>query len=255
MRPLTTAYLDAGARLVTHALDHDVASTDRHPLLAWLSQPALITEVQRQIDDGTLPPDLHAPSQGSFRDRWEFHHLYIRDFVTWIRLKSQRTTFPAEVADEIRDAFDSTDRASDLIRRIGRANLESLLESPHFRTQLVLTAISGSHQNRAAVPDFYSHVEERWLPILRKVLGRYELELRTGVEERDVLDILTAIGEGLALRELAEPSSGDVRGRRSTLQSTAALALLLACTADVDISLDQAVDELIDQRRSDQLRG
>jgi hypothetical protein len=60
-----------------------------------------------------------------------------------------------------------------------------------------------------------------------------------------VVEILTAVCEGLALRELADPSGGAKRERRLRLQGTTALALLSACLDPGDgLSLDELVDRI-----------
>jgi len=54
--------------------------------------------------------------------------------------------------------------------------------------------------------------------------------------------ILIAVAEGLALRELVEPTTGDARKRRESLQGLTVLALLMACTGTDGRTVDEALE-------------
>lgn len=244
-RGLTIAYLDAGVEIIRRGLDHNLNSHESHPVLRAVSRPAVIREVNAAIAATRSPTDKREAGDGTFRDRWRLHRDYIGDLLVWIRRKNQRSDFPDLVAAQISAALDSASPPSKVLYNMGRANLESLFARTDFRLQLFLVAIGSSPENRSAMPDLYSHVDDRWLPFIQSALARYRLTLRPGVTEQDLLDILTAIGEGLALRELADPTSGADRARRASLQSTAALALLLACVSEDQKTLEEASDELI----------
>jgi hypothetical protein len=247
---LSVAYLDAGAELISRALDHDLTSETPNPFLECLSQKRLERDVNRRITARDLAETLD-PTDGKFRGRWKRHYHYLAHLIRWVQHKNQRKGFPAAVAAAIYQAVaDPLEPVSTRIREIGKANLESLFESSHFRIQLFLINLGASDRNRSLLPDFYLHVEQRWLPTIRELVVQNHLTLRPGIREEDLLDILTAIGEGLTLRELADRSTGSDRERRLSLQATAALALLVACTSDDGVSLEDAADEVIRKHRA-----
>jgi hypothetical protein len=241
---LSVAYLDAGAELIRQALDHDLSSKASDRVLPWISVAKLTKEVNRRIVARELSDDLD-PNLGKFRDRWDLRAEYIRDLMAWVQRRNQRRDFPQEVAAALAAAGNAPHPVSKWIREVGKANLESLFTNAHFRVQLFLINFGATDQNRDLLPDFYAHVDENWLPTITDVLKHNHLSLRPGIDEQDMLDILTAIAEGLTLRELTDPSKGEKKARRTALQATAALALLVACTSDDNVSLEDAADELI----------
>lgn len=239
---LTYEYLEAGVELIAEALDHDPAE-GTHPFLGWLSQRAVIDAVtSRRKLRGAV---------GTLRDRWQPHSRYLSDLVIWIRSRRPDRSFPVLNADLIAAAFNSHATASQLIRGISRPVQEGILANPLFRLQLLALSVLGSPKYRASdeygagAPDLYDEIDQRWLPLLNGYLTEKQLELRNGIDETDLVEILTAVGEGLALRELADPSTGTKRERRLRLQGTTALALLMACRDPGDgLTLDDHVDQL-----------
>ena len=231
--------------MVVQALEQEFGTGRPHPLFRWLTNDQLFAAMRQQR------PDVESwGSEGSFRARWEPHEAFIRDLVRWLRVRQMRPTYPRRSPGRIREAFESSESASKLIRRIGRANLDYLFGTPLFRLQVFSAIVSPPEPPVESNTGFYLEVEKRWLPIIARIFKTYEFRLRPGVTQRDLLTILTAVGEGLALREMADPTTGRRRQERVKLQATTALALLIACTSDTAESLDDAVDRLVAQRRS-----
>jgi hypothetical protein len=237
--PLTVEYLEAGAQVVAEALDHDPLNAELHPFLSFLSRG----EIQRAVNRrGNLKG-----SEGTIADRWTPHTTYIRDLIAWMRHRRGNRSFPARAAEFISTALASAPSPSAVVRTISEANQGQLFANPLFRLQLLAAAVLGAPQARASAPDIYDEIDERWTPFFETFLTRYGLTLRPGVSVQDLVEVLVAVGEGLALRELAAPSDGEDRQRRLRLQGTATLALLSAFVAkpgDSD-TVDQTVDSLL----------
>jgi hypothetical protein len=241
---LTYEYLEAGVDLIAQALDHDPRE-GVHPFLGWLSQRAVI--------DATAARGVLRGGVGTLRDRWEPHSRYLADLIEWIRYKRPDRSFTVREADFVSSALGSHATASQLIRGLSRAVQQGVFVNPLFRLQVLFVSVLGSpkyrasEEHKAGAPNIYVEVDKRWLEILGVFLDTNHLELRPGLHETDVIEILTAVGEGLALRELADPTAGARRERRLRLQGTVALALLAAC---VDRGDGLTLDALVDQYQS-----
>jgi hypothetical protein len=236
---LTYEYLEAGVGLIEEALNHDPAN-GTHPFLGWLTQRSV---VQATTARGNLAGGL-----GALRDRWEPHARYISDLMRWIQNKRPERSFPKRQERLIKDALKSHATISQMIRGLSRAAQASILVNHRFRLKLLALSVLGSPKYQSSdeyKTDLYTGIDEQWLPIVHRYLQERGLELRPGIHEPDLVEILTAIGEGLALRELADPSTGARRERRLRLLGTAALALLVACIDDGNgQTLDDAANEL-----------
>jgi hypothetical protein len=237
---LTREYLDAGVELITDALDHDPAE-GTHPFLGWLSQRTLVDAVTAR---GYLRGAL-----GSLRDHWEPYSNYVTDLLVWSRyVRTRRSRFPVREVRRIRAAFESNATISHLIRGLSREVQRGILTDELFRLQLVLLSVAGSPKYRESgalgdTAEIYAEIDRRWLPLVHRFLTSRRLSLRPGVDEVDLVEIVTAVGEGLALRELADPTSGARRERRLRHQGTVILALLFACIDPGDSApLDEALD-------------
>lgn len=238
---LTREYLEAGVDLIASALDHDPAE-GVHPFLGWLSQ--------RTVIDATTARGFLAGAKGTLRDRWQPHSNYLTDLVLWIRHRRPDRSFPSRERTKVAAAFESQATISQVIRGLSRGVQIGIFANPLFRLQLLALAVLGSPKYREeqggfenGAPEIYEEIDKRWLPLVHAFLSAREVELRRGVEEGDLIEILTAVGEGLALRELADPTADSKRERRLRLQGTTALALILACMDPGDgLTLDAAVD-------------
>ena len=239
---LTCEYLEAGVDLIASALDHD-PETGVHPFLQWLSQ-------RRVVEAVNVRGNLRA-ADGTLRDRWQPHARYLGDLVTWIRLRRPARSFPVRERDRVSAAFATNATVSQLVRGLCREVQTGIVTNPLFRLQLLAVSVLGSPRYREseeygqAAPELYEELDKRWLPVLHAFLDRNEVELRPGVEPRDLVELVTAVGEGIALRELADPTEGSRRARRMSLQGTAALALIAAFVDRGDgMNLDEYLDSI-----------
>jgi hypothetical protein len=239
---LTHEYLEAGVHLIEKALDHDPRD-GIHPFLGWLSQKAVIK--------ATTGRGYLGGAEGTLRDRWQPHARYVSDLVLWIRNKRPDQSFPNRKAGLIQDALRSHATVSQLIRGLSHAAQDGILTNSRFRLQLLALSVLGSPRYRASkeyndiAPSIYRDMDQQWLQIVHGYLKERGLELRPGIQESDLVEILIAVGEGLALRELADPTVGARHESRLRLQGTTALALFAACLDHQDgHTLDELVDNL-----------
>lgn len=239
---LTHEYLEAGRDLVEQALRAGAQDGKPHPFLRWMSRSAVIAAVDARGHNQGNP--------GTFRDRWMRHADYIGDLVRWIRRRRSENRFRVSNDALLAALEDAQVQPSALIRELTRSNLASLFENPLFRFQLLASAVAdpaGRSDARtgttAADDEFYREVEASWVPVVTAFMSAHGLSLRPGVQLTDLMAILIAVGEGLAMRELAQPTSGDDRARREALQGLTALALLLGCTGRDGRTVDEALDD------------
>jgi hypothetical protein len=235
--PLTYEYLEAGTRLISAALNHPPADQGNHPFLRWLSRAEVIKEVgESELNNGN----------GSFRYRWRFHADYIADLIAYLRWRRKESVLPLREPTQIEEALRS-EKPSEAIGTVTELNLEGLFGSAFFPLQVVALAVIGSSDGDAGLAhNFYEEAAEQWGGIIESFLGAYGLQLRDEVTISDLVEILMAIGDGLALRELADRTEGAERARRLKLQATTAMALLLTLVDDEDPrTLAERTDSLV----------
>lgn len=234
---LTREYLETGVELIADNLRAPAEGVS--PFLAWLSQRELVSAVTAR---GSL-----AGAVGTLRDRWPSHASYIADLLTWIMHERSRREPPRLVTPV------STDppRPSAVVRHISRQVQQSVFRNPLFRLQLVALAVTAARRGGSPTggdADMYEEIDARWRPLITAFLTERGVSLRRGITEREIVEILTAVGEGLALRELERETTGASHERRLALQGITALALLAACVDIGDgLTLDEAVDRIAER--------
>lgn len=230
--------LEAGAELIEQALDHDAASAELHPFLAFLSRGSVIRAINAR---GNRMSQEHI-----LKYRWNPHTDYIKDLIAYIRFRRGTRTFPARAGEWITAMMQSVPSPSIFVRTISNGNQSQLFANPLFRLQLLAAAVLGAPRTRMSAPDMYEEVDDQWLPFFEAFLAQHDRVMRPGVRARDLVEILVAIGEGFALRELIAPTVAEERHRRGSMQGTATLALLAACTVPADEDLPATLDQLVD---------
>ncbi len=237
---LTYEYLEAGTRLIASTLLEPRLQEGDHPFLRWLSRSSVIKEVGNGKLNG---------GDGSFRYRWPTHADYVRDLVAYFKWRRLESVLPLREPSRIKDALKSS-KPSAAITSVAQMNLEGLFNNVFFPLQLVALAVVGSSpRDPEASHDFYEEAAAQWTGIIEAFLERYQLTLRADVDIDDLVQILMSIGDGLALRELADPTKGPERTKRLALQGTAATALLLAAVDGNDSrSLAERTDDLVGDR-------
>lgn len=236
---LTYEYLEAGARLITASLGGPDTKPGDHQFLRWMSRTALFDKLQDS--------DLNV-GEASFRYRWKYHADYVRDLIAYIRWRRNKSVLPLRSPASIEDAL-SDSSPSTAIDAVARMNLEGLFANIYFPLQLVALAVAGASSDDAnVVDDFYDEASEQWRKVFEAFLDRYGFTLRDEVVLDDLVELLVAIGEGLALRELAEPAEGKRRERRLRLQALTAMALLTVAVDDGDSrTIAERTDDLLEE--------
>lgn len=102
-------------------------------------------------------------------------------------------------------------------------------------------------QEESTALHLFKEVDGGWRPNFAAFLSKYGLRLRRGLKMEHLIEMATAITEGLALRELADPTTGAKRETRLEVHATALLALLASLTVPVGDDPIR-VDEVIDAR-------
>jgi hypothetical protein len=228
--------LEAGAQLVEDALDHDPTSANTHPFLSYLSRGSLVRAIRTR---GKLPVEDHL-----LRYRWDPHTGYLHDLIAYMSFRRRSSSFAARRADWITTIINSDVPPPKAARRIADANQRQVLANPFFRIHLLVAAVLGAPNAGTTPPDPYAEVDDAWLPFFDAFIKHHHRKLRPGVSLRDMVEILVAVGEGIALRELASPADDNRRNHRITLQGTTALALMYAGTVPDDGATAFGLDTL-----------
>jgi hypothetical protein len=251
--PLTREYIAAGLDLIQEALNYDpTESSDGHPFLAWISQRRVVEVANTGGRIGGRA------TLASLRDRWEPHGNYLWDLVDHVRARRPSRSLPVRARDLIQGLLMANESAPAVVRRVGRKLMEGVFENPFFRLQLLALAVVGSAKFRGSpeageIAGFYDEIDERWDAIVQGFLAKYSLEPRVGVKERDLIQLGAALADGIALRELADPTRAAEREERLRLHSTGLLALLLSLTVpsgSPSVSIDKAVTAMVERRVS-----
>lgn len=248
--PLTEDYVNAGLSLVEEALNHDPDHNhEGHPFLTWISQRRVVETANQRSSP------MRSATVASLRDRWQPHGNYLWDLIDHIRARRPSRSFPERARETIRMLLLSRRSAPVIVRELGRDVQEGMFDNELFRIQLLGLAVVGgvNFQASSAMPKvsgIYDEIDERWMGIIDRFLEKFDLQYRVGVKQSDLIQLGTALTEGFALRELADPTSGHRREERLRLHSTGLLSILYSLTLPRDVeesnqSIDKAVNSMI----------
>jgi hypothetical protein len=241
--PLTAEYVHAGKEVINEVLEERPDKEKVHPFLyGVVPQQKLVDRVNER---GKL-----SASVGSLRDRWDRQGHYVHDLIDHIRLSRVGRSFPVRAADEIEESLKSDLKPSQLVREIGREVENGVFENEFFRLQLLTLAALGPPESRDPQEEttalhLFKEVDGGWRPNFEAFFGKYGLRLRRGVQMKHLIEMATAVTEGFALRELADPTEGAKRETRLEVHATALLALLASLTvpeAEDPIRVDEVID-------------
>ncbi len=228
----TIAALQAGYEQLTAFAKPSPPSTLK-PLRGLLSRKA--------IADAARTPDGLRVSETMLRDRWDPHENYVSDLMDWVAYL-HHSTWISQNAAIVARLESEADTIGTFIDEVAFSFQERFFaELPMFRVELLCYSL----MHEASIDDRLGHIyrdtTERWLPIFEQAIDRFGGTLRPGVDLSTLIEICTAVGDGLAVRELAEPTSGERRIERTRLLATATRAILAAATTGLeDVSPYQA---------------
>lgn len=252
--PVTAAYLAAGMALVerrlcpvterTSAVSGCKKSISR--LLSFVSQREVVKEVAN--NDARFPRKGSVPT---LRCTWKYHSDFIADLL---RFGLSAIHYPAARLSKMKELTDGAISGEEFVSSIHKIcylDLDSYLKIPMFRLQLVATASGeGDEVIQEAIAERYAETTGQWKIIYGRFLQARGLRARPGISLDVCADLLSAVAEGLALRQMADPTAQVIdHGREHSLLGTAALALILGCFEPSNtaggLSLEQAVREMV----------
>jgi len=259
--PVTASYLAAGMRLIERNLGPGGARTPvdlegdipvQRPLLSFLSERAVVAEVANNAY-----PFSRAGNVATLRSIWRSQSDFIADLL---RFGLWAAHYPAAHQHEVTAAAEQAIIGVDFVAAIHTIcywDLLVYLGMPMFRLQLVAAASSEDDEAiQRAISERYSETIGLWKELYASFLDVRGLRLREGITLDECADLLTAVAEGLALRQLADPNAKFFdHERRSSLLGKATLAVIKGCLESAEASdgltLEQAVHDMIhDHRRA-----
>jgi hypothetical protein len=259
---VTSAYLAAGLRLIHKHLgpgaerplaDPDDQNSVERPVLAFLSQRRVTNEIRYNPD-----PFVKVGSIGTLRSTWRSQSDYVADLLSFALWYLHE---PAHDADKIAPDAEQVVAGTDFVdaaHRLCFYDLTTVLESPHFRLELLTAAAAdGDEILQQALADNQAGAVQPWKQLYEEMFKARGLRLRPGISLDDFAEMLASLVSGYGLRGIGSPSSVNIDiERKRSMFGTAALALLLGCTEDDDagresISVEDRVHELIYGERPD----
>jgi len=251
--PVTAAYLAAGMRLVERHLgpdarrtpvDQDDETSLERPLLSFLSQRAVAAEVANNP-----VPFPRAGNVSTMRSTWRSHSDFIADLLSFGLWSYSRPAYWEN--SQITAAADQLKEGSGFSRSVhllAYANMVLFVTQSRFRLELVAAAAAdGDEVIREAMVEHYRGALGPWKQLLTEVLEARKMRLRPGITPDDFVNLLTAVAEGTALRELADPTAGIVdHANGRCLLGTAALTLISACMQPADGTEGTPIEQVVD---------
>lgn len=251
---VTAAYLAAAMRLVKRHLGPGekraaADSEDKNSvmqLLGFVSQREVVKEFKN--NEAPFP---RSGSVATMRCTWKSHSHFIADLL---RFGLSAVHYPVSRRRELENLAEDAISGEDFLsaaRRLCYWDLNGYLTIPMFRLQLVAAAsCEGNRVIQEAIAERYAETTGEWKIIYERFLEERGLRCRDGVSLDQIADLLSAVAEGLALRQLADPKAQVIdHDREDSLLGTAALALISAfCVDSTDttaLSFEQSVREMV----------
>ena len=257
--PVTAAYLAAAVRLVRRHLgpgtDPAGQSGDDNvdrPLLMFLSQRHVADEVEHN--------PFPFPSRGTtsaMRDRWKLQSHFLADLVSFVLWTAY---YPEQYKDVIANGAENLVRGADFAQAVIDFTYRvccTIASTVAFRLQLVAIAtINGDDALRQALAGKYQRGVAIWGQVYGEFIEARGLRLRPGMSLTDFTNILTAMLEGVVIREISDPDAAVINhDEQRSLLSTAALALVNGCLEPAEHadgrSLIDAVNDLVGRATPD----
>jgi hypothetical protein len=247
------SYLNAGTSLVIRNLAGTETLRDRDPKTYWsglsfLSQRAVVMEMANNP-----APFYQQGSLGQLRSTWASHHEFIDDLLAFcFSAMNYDPQYGAEIETRGSWLIDDSSFAA-AIERSAYHELAAIGAMPMFRLQLIMAAIAGRDDRiRHAIADNYQGALQPWRKIYAATFAARGLRLRDGVTLDELTDILAAVTEGLAIRQLGDADAKVVDDeRRRTLLSTAVAVVLLGALEPASGPRGAAIRDALDAMTRD----
>ena len=230
--PATRSYLQAGLRLLTHAVmppAHEGADPHIHPFVDFVSRKKVVDEVTQE-EHADLP---RRGSVGGLRDLWDPHRGFLMDLLrTSLLIDSWVSAVPGSTEAQLRDLTDPLE----IVAEVSLANAQALDRDAGFRIQILATIIAAQEPElHESLATMYAALNQSWAGVYATVIASLGFKLRDGITFEMLADLLTGLAEGLGLRHLAAPDKRILDAEQGTsLLSTGVLAILSSCLEPVD---------------------
>jgi hypothetical protein len=242
--PLTRAYLDAGLYLVAKQLEiqqpqPQLGQQDdgNPPFFEWLGRDEVLEEATRR-DEGRL-----VPSEGTFRHRWKYQPDYVSDLLAYA-LSPEHWTAHVGFDRQLVELLSSTGDLAEAIEEISYRDLCALLENPANKITL-LASVGAAKDPRAReiIGDTYKFVNAGWERLYQATFDSLGLKLRKGVSLQEFGDILAALADGIAVRQMGDAYANFIdHEQRTSLLGKAVLAVVAGC---IDIGDGMTLPEVV----------
>jgi hypothetical protein len=205
------SYLKAGANLVERHLGAPATVTPRSDGckeywsgLHFLSERALSREVA-----GLEPPFLRQRGTGPYRSTWASHDDYLNDLLSFL---FHAMNYDPQYGAELETRGDWLSDDLDFVGAVDRAAFHEILavcRMPLFRLQLIVCATADRNDGiHDTIASNYAGALEPWSKVYEQTIASRGLRLRKGITLEQFTNILAAIIEGFAIRQLGDPGAG-----------------------------------------------
>jgi hypothetical protein len=232
------SYLKAGANLVERHLGAPKVATpsgdgckEYWSGLNFLSERALSREVAN-LDE----PFLRQRGTGPYRSTWASHDDYLNDLLAFLfHAMNYDPQYGAEL--ETRGDWLATDES--FVEAVDRSILHEIMaicRMPLFRLQLIVCATADRNDGiHETIASNYAGALEPWSKVYEQTIATRGYRLREGITLEQFTNILAAIVEGFAIRQLGDPGS-DMLGEDSgdNLAGMAILGIMNSYLVPVD---------------------
>jgi len=136
-----------------------------------------------------------------------------------------------------------------VVDRAAFHEVQAISRMPLFRLQLVLCATADRNDGvHEAIANNYAGALEPWMKVYEQTLAARGYRLRKGISLEQFANILAAITEGFAIRQLGDPAAGVIGERAEhNLAGMAILGILNSYLEPADESSGTSLREQFDQ--------
>jgi hypothetical protein len=210
------SYLKAGANLVERNLGapaEPAPGSDGCKAywsgLHFLSERALSREVA-DLD----PPFLRQKGTGPYRSTWASHDDYLNDLLAFLFHAMNYDPQYGTGLETRADWLAADDSFVDAVHRAAFHELLAICRMPLFRLQLVVVATADRNDGiHEAIANQYAGALQPWMKVYEETIAARGFQLRPGITMEQFANILAALTEGFAIRNLGDPSAGVVGDR------------------------------------------
>ena len=234
--PLTAAFLHVGMTLIRNelgpgairrpAVPGEEGSVERRAL-DFLSQ----REVVKQMRRIEKPFERNDSASGALRRRWRSHSHYIADLLRFgLWAEQYGTEYTLMRQERERWLMDPRHDLAEAVHSTAAWELSLLTKLPIFRLHLLaISTAEGDEVIREAIAGNYREVLSDWTGTYERAFLARGLRPRPGASFAKLADIVAAMAEGMAMRQLGDARSPVWTSKDCSLFGEGAIWLLLGC--------------------------